>query len=229
MRAPLVAASVVAVLGLATSISLLARHDEPATQAGGSAHEATPSAPARQATQPAASITIPATADDLAKRFRTVLAGQATFTVTDTGAPVSVHFPTHHEPNTQGKTGTLTRSDAAGRPNGAAIVGALTADGVTGGFDLQILQNTSDQKATCDDPEHCTVRRLPDGSTLAIGHSSINGGGVTYQVDLISADGVEILMHVSNQRSPKGESPVLAAHPPLTTDQMAAIVTSDRW
>ena len=46
---------------------------------------------------------------------------------------------------------------------------------------------------------------------------------------LIRADRVEFLMHVSNERDPKGESAVLAPQPPLSTDQMLGIVTSDRW
>ena len=48
-------------------------------------------------------------------------------------------------------------------------------------------------------------------------------------MNLIRADGVEFLMHLSNERDPKGASPVLAAAPPLTTDEMVAIVTSDLW
>jgi hypothetical protein len=75
------------------------------------------------------------------------------------------------------------------------------------------------------------VRRLADGSSLAVSREPLQGSrnGVTYQVDLMRADRAEFLMHVSNERDPKGESAVLAAHPPLTTDQMTAIVTSGRW
>jgi hypothetical protein len=87
--------------------------------------------------------------------------------------------------------------------------------------------------AWCDnpDPASCTVRRLPDGSSLATSHTALAGApnGVTYQANLIRPDGVAILMHVSNERSPKGASEVLAPRPPLTVDQLVAIVTSDRW
>ena len=75
------------------------------------------------------------------------------------------------------------------------------------------------------------MRRLDDGSSLATGSEPLqnNADGVTYQADLIRADGVEFLMHVSNERDPKGESAVLGDHPPLSLDQMAQILRSDRW
>jgi hypothetical protein len=77
----------------------------------------------------------------------------------------------------------------------------------------------------------CTVTTLPDGSMLALGHEPLEGApnGVTYQADLVRSDGVEFLMHLSNERDPKGDSDVLAPQPPLTADQMKSIVTSDRW
>jgi hypothetical protein len=121
----------------------------------------------------------------------------------------------------------------AAEPNGAAIVGTLTSAGTTGGFDLQIFRASPGSKPMCDDPDRsrCSVRRLADGSWLAVGRERLpnSANGITYQVDLVRSDGVEFLMHVSNERSPKGASDVLATHPPLTTRQMTAIVRSDRW
>jgi hypothetical protein len=147
---------------------------------------------------------VPRTAHELADRFRVVLDGNATFSLTDAG----VH--------------------------GAFITGTLTTkSGVTGGFDLQIFQNDPGSKATCEDPglAICTVRRLDDGSSLATGHEALdsNSNGVTYQADLVRPDGIDFHMHVSNERDPKRGSDVLAAHPPLSIDDMVAIFTSNRW
>jgi hypothetical protein len=36
-------------------------------------------------------------------------------------------------------------------------------------------------------------------------------------------------MHLSNEGDPKGASRVLAPTPPLSSDRMVEIVTSDRW
>jgi hypothetical protein len=47
---------------------------------------------------------------------------------------------------------------------------------------------------------------LTDGSSLAVGREPLGGGGITYLVNLIRVDGVEILMHLSNEGDPKGAS-----------------------
>jgi hypothetical protein len=145
---------------------------------------------------------VPRTAHELAHRFRVVLDGSATFSLIDAG----VH--------------------------GAFITGTITTkSGVTGGFDLQIFQNEPGGKATCEDPglAICTVRRLDDGSSLATGHEPLDSNGVTYQADLVRPDGIDLHMHVSNERDPKGGGDVLAAYPPLSIDDMVAIFTSNRW
>ncbi|HZC70630.1 MAG TPA: hypothetical protein VE442_08050 [Jatrophihabitans sp.] len=51
---------------------------------------------------------------------------------------------------------------------------------------------------------------------------------MTYVVNVIRSDGVAILLRVSNESDPLGRD-VLAPEPPLTTDQMTSIVTSDLW
>jgi hypothetical protein len=244
-RTMLVAASVVGVAALATGTALLAGgSDSPsrAPAAGGSTSAAavspvapSPTAPSSAAASPvapsptgAAGFQIPQTANELADRFRVVLGGTAAFTVTDTGHPVIVGVPIRISSG-----GTTTMSVAPAVNNGAAIVGTLTASGVTGGFDIQIFQSDPGAKASCDDPDSstCEVRRLRDGSSLATGSEPLqnNADGVTYQADLIRADGVEFLMHMSNERDPKGESAVLAAQPPLSLDQMGQVLRSDRW
>lgn len=238
-RIPLVAASVIAVLGVAGGGTLLARnhvaHTPAPTVAGG--HQR----PTTMQSTAAVTFEMPTTPAELESRFRTVLGDTATFTVTDTSTPVTVTAPppVHteapnapvHSPNTAGRGAALPPSSVA--PNGAAIVGTLTASGVTGGYDLQVFRASAGSRAMCDDPDRsrCTVTRLADGSSLAVGREPLPGAAnaVTYLVDLVRPDGVEFIMHVSNERSPKGDSAVLAAQPPLTRAQMTAIVTSDRW
>jgi len=183
--------------------------------------------------------TVPSTAAQLEDEFRAVLAATpgidpgTTFTVTDTGHAVQMTLP-----------GPSSTAPAGGGPSvpaqslvpngsqqdGAAIVGTLTSAGVTGGYDLQILRTTA-KTAQCDDPDRsrCSVSTLADGGSLAIGREPLQGGGVTYEADLVRTDGVELLMHVSNARDPKGDSTVLAPNPPLTTAQLTSLLTSPGW
>lgn len=248
-------AAAVLVLGVVTGTALLARTGGSAPD-GGPAHVGAASAPATSSSAAPVS-RVPRTAEQLAQRLRTVLGDGATFTVTDTGTPVTLTAPpappapsaaaaaassaaaSESAAASSAAAGasavppvqatTVAATPAAATPAGAAIVGTLTAAGRTGGFDLQIFQTAGGEKAAwCDggtSPE-CTVRRLADGSWLAVGRHALGTGAVTYQVNLIRPDGVETLMHVSNERDPKGGSEVLATQPPLTTDQMISIVTA---
>lgn len=237
-----VAAGLAVVAGLVTGVALLAGGGDSGVQAG---QQSTTSA---QPPTEAPPFTVPSDPDELAERFEVVLGNTATFTVTDTGHAVDMTLP---PAPTAGGAETDVRLAPApdgatpdqpvpnegtpneGTPNGAAIVGTLTAADVTGGYDLQMYTVHPGTDAWCDDPDltRCSVRDLPDGSSLAVGQHPLTGieNGVTYTVNLVRADGVEILMHVSNVRDPKGQSELLAPEPPLTTDQMVAIVTSDRW
>ena len=252
----LVAASVLAVLAVAVGITFFARAGlGPNKQTAGdpgSASAAGPSATASvgpgtdsgtptptespKSTATASGFQLPDNPKDLADRFRTVLhsvvGDSSSFTVTDTGQ--------RHADDPPDLPAGGVRATAAGaglpppaQPSGAAIVGTLTASGVTGGYDIQIFADDPGSTASCDDPDKatCTVRRLPDGSSLAIGSEQLANTpkGRTYQAELIRPDGTTFLMHVSNERDPKGESAVLSPDPVLTTEQMTAIVTSDRW
>jgi hypothetical protein len=232
-----VAAAVVA--GLATGVALFAPGDDAGTTAG-----ATPSDRSTTITTTLTSPAsiVPNTPEDLAARFRTVLGDLATFTVTDTGTPMAITVPggpadSQQTPPPDG-TPTGDRQQAPpsdATPTGAAIIGALTSAGTTGGYDIQIYQATeTETEAWCDnqDPAMCTVRQLPDGSSLAVGTTTtLEGpdGGITYQVVVVRPNGVTTLMHLSNLSDPKGAGNLLAAQPPLTTDQMVTIVTSNRW
>jgi hypothetical protein len=234
-RLPLVAAAAAGVLAIAGGAAVLARSggsDAAHTAAGGATAPAarTPTGSAAVSSSVSSSgVVVPATAAELEQRFTQVLAGSAMFTVTDTGAAVPITLPARHGAGGNAGSTPAKATVSNGSGIGAAIVGTLTAGGVTGGFDLQILQNRVGMRASCDSPEHCSVSRLADGSTLALGRVGLDGGGTTYQADLVYRDGVEVLMHVSSQRSPKGGSAVVSPEPPLTRQQMAAIVTSDRW
>jgi hypothetical protein len=221
-----VAATVVA--GLATGVALLAPGDSADT---GTRVGAAP--PARSTTQVtnAPGITVPGSAEELADRFRAVLGDLATFTVTDTGTPMTITLPAG--PGGHGESQQAQPPDS--KPSGWAIVGRLTSAAVAGGYDLQIYQGTATEtEAWCDtpDPAACTMRELPDGSSLAVGiTTALEGpaGGVTYQVTVIRPDGVTTLMHLSNLSDPKGAGELLATQPPLTTNQMVEIVTSEAW
>lgn len=238
-RPLLVAASAVTVLAVVGGGALLARGDNSHhVQPGGNDSPATANAAltsdsSSSSTSAApAAFRIPTTPDELASMFRNVLGDTATFTVTDPAAPHAGGVPSMTPTNGNQPVQSKAAQPTSGQ-SGAAIVGTLTASGVTGGFDLQIFKASPGEKAMCDDPDrsHCTITALPDASgSLAFGSEPLEGAanGVTYEVNLIRTDGVEFLMHVSNERDPKGDSPVLAAHPPLTTDQMIGIVAS-RW
>ena len=186
-----VAAAVLVAGGLVTGVAVLSSGSPSPVQEG-----------APTTTLPVQRPAVPATAKDLEARFRMVLGGSASFTVTHTG--------------------------------GAAIVGVLTASGRTGGFDLQIIKaSPGGAGAHCEDLDRadCKIRKLADGSSLAVSTEPLEGppGGITHMVDLVRTDGVELLMHVSNQRDPKGDSEILSPKPPLDTDQMIKMVTSTEW
>jgi hypothetical protein len=235
-----VAVSALVVAGLAAGATRLAPGGNGGTDGGTQTGASPGGAPATARPQPSPTpphSVVPRDPDDLAARFRVVLGGSATFTVTETGAAARITLPpgpdATSKPTAPGAAVDRQPNGSQTTHVGAAIVGTLTAGGVTGGYDLQIYPDDNPGKAQCDDPDrsHCTVSTLADGSTLAVGQERLENAanGVTYQVSLVRPDGVTFLMHVSNERSPKGASQVLAAHPPLTTDQLVAIVTSDRW
>ncbi|KOX14432.1 hypothetical protein ADK67_42225 [Saccharothrix sp. NRRL B-16348] len=217
------AAAVVA--GVATGAVLLVPTNDPGSQTGLLAASSTPPPVTTTSTPP------PPPAHEspevLAERFRAVLGDLGTFVVTETGPGASVMtLP----------AGPLTGAPTTLDPEptkqvGSSIVGTLTATGVTGGFDLLMYPGRAGDKAQCALPDEpsCTVRDLPDGSTLATGQFGLEGSGVTNEVKLIRPDGLVFGMHVSNRQSPKGSGPVLAGHPPLTVEQLVAIATSDRW
>lgn len=252
-RPLLIAASSVAVLAVAVTVAVTASGDGSPTQrqAGGPGTVAASSAsvgppPAGSVSPPsAAAQAIPTTSKELEALFAQVLDGVATFTVTDTGAAIvgavpsltRAPTPTTPTPTTSRETTdtppvpTPVETTPAVQSSGAAIVGILTSGGLTGGYDIQIYQDSPGTKVQCDDPgaSSCSVRTLTNGSSLATGSEPLQDGGVTYQAAVVRPDGTTILMHVSNDRDPKGAGGQSAPRPPLTIEQMTAIVTSPFW
>lgn len=223
----LVAASIVAVVSVAGGVLAFAHGS------GGSGSEAV--APPTTHMHSAGGdepFQIPETSDELASRFRTVLGDTATFTVTDSSdtARGPVHV-TVGDGNGHLRQSTAPPMPNSGESNGAAIVGTLTASGVTGGFDLSVARAAPGAKLSDNSDMNCVAHIRADGAEVMTCVASLAGSsdGVTYSVDLIRPDGVEFVMHISNERNPKGASKVLAPQPPLTTDQMVDIVTSYRW
>ena len=218
-----VAATVVVVAGLAAGVVWLVPGDDTGTQAGSPTSTST-NASAPPTSAPAA----PSTPDELIDRFRTVLGDTATFTVTEKGPGASV-MTAPPGPDVDGDTSADVSSATS---TGAAIVGTLTAGGVTGGFDLVTYPALPSDKPSCEgqDPGHCAISTLPDGATLRVDQPwALEGGGTSLYVVVLRADGNIYDMHVSNRQSPKGAGDMLGSQPPLTTDQMIAILTSDRW
>jgi hypothetical protein len=220
-----VAATVVAVAGLAAGVAVLVPGDNPGPPSG-AAPPSTSTTTRPPTSTPPARPALPDTPEELADRFRAALGGTATFTVTDSGGAAVLTVP----PSPGSGTRARTPISPPPKTRGATIIGTLTASGVTGGFHLSSYPLITAERCDVLNPAHCTARRLPDGSTLIIGQEPLEGaaGSVSYMAELLRADGVDLTLYVSNQRSPKGASQKLAAQPPLTTDQLAAIITSDR-
>ncbi len=219
-----VAATVVAVAGLVAGAVWLVPGDT-GTQAAGPS----PTAPSTTT----AHSPVPTSPDDLAARFTVVLGDTATFEVTQevvVPPPSSTNAP---QPGT-GSVVTPQLEDAAAS---ALISGTLTAAGVTGGFALTINTSESEPEEWChlSRTDDCDVSTLPDGSRLATGTAQPGPGAVSYLACLKRPDGTMVLMHVSNQEDPRGaaiNSPggeIYAPQPPLTLDELKAIVTSDKW
>jgi hypothetical protein len=221
-----VAATVVAVAGLVAGAVWLVPADSsmPAASSPSTAPSTT-TARSPVATSP----------DDLIARFRVVLGDTATFEVTQ-----KINVPPPPSPNTpQPGTGSVVTPQLVdpAAPTSALVGGTLTNAGVTGSFSLMIYPSDSEPGVWCgySRTKDCDVSTLPDGSRLATGTAQPAPGAVSYLACLKRPDGTMVLMHVGNQEDPRGaaiNSPggeIYAPRPPLTLDQLKAIVTSDKW
>lgn len=221
--APIALAAAV-VAGVATGAVLLVPNNDPVTQA---APPGTSSTAPPVTTVPAPPPPAHETPELLAERLRAVLGDLATFVVTETGPGASRWTLPEGPP-----TGAPSNLDPKPTTEiGSSIGGTLTAAGVTGGFDLLMYPGTAGEKAQCALPDEpsCTMRELPDGSSLATNQYALETAGQTNEVKLTRPDGLVFVMHVSNRKSPKGQGPVLGPHPPLTVEQLVQIATSERW
>lgn len=215
-----VAATVAVVAGLAAGAVWLVPGDNAGTSTGTTP---TTSAPTTSTSTSGSSTGLPRTPEELIDRFTTVLGGTATFTVTERG-PGAYQMTAPPGPD----SGPPPTSEAVATPTGASILGTMTADGLTGGFDLLVYPGSGTRyPSECG---ACTRTTLPDGAELSVTVLTLEApGGVTHAVELVRTNGDTISMHVSNNSGPKGDGDVIAPRPPLTTDQMIAIVTSELW
>jgi hypothetical protein len=225
MRLVPVAATVVAVAGLVAGAVWLVPGDS-------GTHAASP--PTAPSTTTARN-PVPATPDELIARFRVVLGDTATFEVT-TKETVSGGPPSSKNNPPPGSELAVPQTVNPDFPTSALIFGTLTSAGVTGSFSLTIYPSDSDPGVWCDSrTKDCDVSTLPDGSRLATVTVRPDRGAVSHQASLKRPDGTMVLMNVGNQEDPVGvgiNSPggkIYSPQPPLTLDQLKAIVTSDKW
>ncbi|MEO6090739.1 MAG: hypothetical protein ABIQ18_47320 [Umezawaea sp.] len=221
-----VAATVVAVAGLVAGAVWLVPGD-PGTHAAGP-----PTAPfTTTARSPVLS-----SPGDLIARFGVVLADTLPFVVTQKITLPALSLTDASQPG----TGSVVTTLSPEVPNGstsASISGTLTSAGGSGGFSLTIRPTDVEPGEWCgrSRKKDCDVSTLPDGSQLTTGTARLALGAVSYLAYRTRLDGTMVLMQVSNQEDPGGAElntpggQIHAPQPPLTLDQLKAIVTSDKW
>ena len=221
-----VAATVVAVAGLVAGAVWLMPGDSGTRAASTSSSTAPSTTTARSP--------VPTSPDDLIARFGVVLGDTATFEVTDKDT-VPGDSPSI---NPQPEVSVVTAEP--GNPYNRPLVGGtLTSAGVTGSFFLTIYFSDSEsepgEECRLSRTPDCDVSTLPDGSRLVTGTGQHAPGAVAYMACLMRPDGTMIQINVGNQETPFGAAinapggKIYAPQPPLTLDQLKAIVTSDKW
>ncbi|GGN13618.1 hypothetical protein GCM10011609_62730 [Lentzea pudingi] len=221
-----VAATVVAVAGLFAGAMWLVPAD-PGAPAG---------PPPTALSTTTARSPVPHSSEDLIARFREVLGDTATIDVTQEhvlGPPAPSKNP--------GQTGMVVipqrvEPDATTH---ALVGGTLTSAGITGSFNLRIHPggDSGGPGTWCRNshPVDCVVSTLPDGSELATETARLAPGAVSYMACVKRPDGTMVRLHVGNQEDPGGAvigtpgGRFLSPQPPLTLEQLKAIVTSGRW
>jgi hypothetical protein len=239
MRLVPVAATVVAVAGLVAGAVWLVPGGS-GTPAAGPATSSSSALSTTTARSP-----VPASPDDLIARFRVVLGDTATFEVT-TKHTLSGGPPSSKNNTPPGSVQIVPQTVNPDFPTSALVGGKLTSADITGSFMLAITPSDSEPSQWCSyhrtgpgmppiRPEDCHVSTLPDGSRLATETARLAPGAVSYLACLKRPDGTTVLLRVGNQEDPSGaaiESPggrIYSPQPPLTLDQLKAIVTSDKW
>ncbi|MCP2246434.1 hypothetical protein [Lentzea aerocolonigenes] len=181
---------------------------------------------------------VPATPDDLIARFKVVLGDTATVEVTQkhtfSGAPAS----SGNNAPPGGGVVLVPETVNPNYPSYALVGGTLTSAGIKGSFGLLMYPgHDSEPRNWCRNakPADCVVSTLPDGSRLAAETARPDQGAVSYMVCIKRPDGTMIRLQISNQEDPAGAvigTPgglFYASQPPLTLEQLKAIVTSDKW
>jgi hypothetical protein len=221
-----IAATVVAVAGLFAGVVWLVPGDSGTPVAG---------PPTTAPSTTTARSPVPTSPSDLIDRFRVVLGDTATFVVTTEHVfPAQKGNPA---PPGTGSSVTPQRTDPEVATH-ALVFGTLTSAGVTGSFSLSILPPSDsgpDEWCRNSHPVDCDVSTLPDGSPLATETARLAPGAVSYMACLKRPDGTMVRLQVGNQEDPAGaaiNSPggrIYAPQPPLTLEQLKAIVTSGKW
>ncbi|RAS68648.1 hypothetical protein C8D87_102717 [Lentzea atacamensis] len=178
---------------------------------------------------------IPTSPDDLVARFKVVLGDTATFEA-EQKMGIPAPRPSKQPGTAQPGTG-VTATPLEGPSIGSFIAGTLTSARGAGRFGLMMQPSESEPSDWCklSRKKDCVVSTLPDGSRLATGTARPAPGAESYFAGLKRPDGTMIVMDVSNQEDPAGavpESPggrIYSPQPPLTFEQLKAIVTSDKW
>lgn len=179
---------------------------------------------------------VPTSPDGLIARFRAVLGDTATFEVTQ--KHTLSEGPVSSKNNAPPGSGLVVPQTVnPDYPTRALIFGTLSSAGVTGSFDLTVRSSDSEPSEWCrfSRTKNCDVSTLPDGSRLVTGTGQQAPGAVSHLACLVRPDGTMILMRVSNQEDPGGAAlnapggQIYAPQPPLTLEQLKAIVTSGKW
>ncbi|MEV6240188.1 hypothetical protein [Lentzea sp. NPDC051838] len=221
MRLVPVAATVAAVACLVAGAVWLVPRD-PGTQVAGPPTTAPSTTTGR--------VSLPTSPDDLIARFRVVLGDTATFEVTDKGT-----VPKASPSGQPGSEPGVIRLDG---PDGYPFAGGtLTSADVTGSFNLAVHFSDSKPTEWCRlaRTNGCDVSTLPGGSRLVTGTGQEASGAVWHLACLVRPDGMMVIIRMGNQEDPGGAVPntpggrFLGPRPPLTLDQLKAIVTSDKW
>ncbi|WP_086669239.1 hypothetical protein [Lentzea kentuckyensis] len=225
MRLVPVAASVVAVASLFAGVVWLAPSNS-GTPAAGPPTTAPSTTTSRDP--------VPHSAEDLIARFKVVLGDTATIDV------ISKNVLGPASPSNNLGTGVVAipldrEPDAT---TYALIYGTLTSSGATGSFSLSVHPAGDSRPETwCRTyiQTDCVVSTLPDGSRLATETARPAPGAASYLACLKRPDGTMVFLQVSNQEDPAGAvigtpgGKFHAQQPPLTLEQLKAIVTSSKW
>ncbi|MFB6894623.1 hypothetical protein ACFCX4_35660 [Kitasatospora sp. NPDC056327] len=134
-------------------------------------------------------------------------------------------------------SGTVTADLIRGTESARPAVRFVLDDGKgVARIDFSIVEGANPGSGCPDtdapDPA-CSVSRLPDGSPVVVRQATARAGepagSRTWSASLSSSKGYTVTAREWNRASTENGSPVTRPLPPLTTDQLAAVVADPRW